>query len=284
MFRKKKRKKKKKKRNTCSAPVTRRVCCVSDKSRSGNSRKLPNAPASEFTSTTTATLTRTRATMWQHVSRRYTSARRLAAARTICATLERYTYTHTVYVPTKMRIHFLQNVSHSAAHYRRNEKGMMRGGKLGRRKTFGLVRRRGREREETVRERRRRREEGRERKRGAQEDAKGQGGGRNGERRERGRTGGGGGKGEPEHFVKQGKMRLRRGTTAAFLSLQNYVFRGPPPYLSKHNKFPLCVSRFSSAPALSSTGVSSFASFSFPPRFTGRTRLCPSSTRPNPAI
>lgn len=30
-------------------------------------RKLPNAPASEFTSTTTATLTRTRATMWQHV-------------------------------------------------------------------------------------------------------------------------------------------------------------------------------------------------------------------------
>lgn len=37
-------------------------------------------------------------------------------------------------------------------------------------------------------------------------------------------------------------MRLRRGTTATFLSLQNYVFRGPPPYLSKHNKFPLCVS------------------------------------------
>lgn len=36
-------------------------------------------------------------------------------------------------------------------------------------------------------------------------------------------------------------MRLRRGTTAAFLSLQNYVFRGPPPYLSKHNKFPLCL-------------------------------------------
>jgi len=27
-----------------------------------------------------------------------------------------------------MRIHFLQNVSHSAAHYQRNEKGMMRGG------------------------------------------------------------------------------------------------------------------------------------------------------------
>lgn len=159
MFRTKKKKEKKKKKNMCSAPVTRRVCCVSDKSRSGNSRKLPNAPASEFTSTTTATLTRTRATMWQHVSRRYTSARRLAAARarTICAMLERYTYTHTIYVPTKMRIHFLQNVSHSAAHYRRNEKGMMRGGKLGRRKTFGLERRRGREREETVRERRRRR-------------------------------------------------------------------------------------------------------------------------------
>lgn len=168
----------------CSAPVTRRVCCVSDKSRSGNSRKLPNAPASEFTSTTTATLTRTRATMWQHVSRRYTSARRLAAARAHDM-LERYT--HTVYVPTKMRIHFLQNVSHSAAHYRRNEKGMMRGGKLGRRKTFGLERRRGREREETVRERRRRRGGGeREARRRTQRDkeAAGMGNGGNEEGRE----------------------------------------------------------------------------------------------------
>lgn len=53
---------------------------------------------------------------------------------------------------------------------------------------------------------------------------------------------GSGREGEPEHFVKQGKMRLHRGTTAAFLSLQNYVFRRPPPYLSKHNKFPLCLS------------------------------------------
>lgn len=67
-----------------------------------------------------------------------------------------------------------------------------------------------------------------------------------GEGTRRGRRTKGGGKGEPEHFVKQGKMRLRRGTTATFLSLQNYVFRGPPPYLSKHNKFPLCLSRFSS--------------------------------------
>lgn len=63
------------------------------------------------------------------------------------------------------------------------------------------------------------------------------------------REGGDGmGNGETEHFVKQGKMRLRRGTTAAFLSLQNYVFHRPPPYLSKHNKFPLCPPVLSAPP------------------------------------
>lgn len=37
-------------------------------------------------------------------------------------------------------------------------------------------------------------------------------------------------------------MRFHRGTTATFLSLQNYVFRRPLRYLSKHNKFPLFLS------------------------------------------
>ena len=124
-----------------------------------------------------------------------------------------------------MRIHFLQNVSHSAAHYRRNEKGMIRGGNSDKEDTSG------------TKERRRKREPWRgRREKAAWRMTKGQGEGRTK----------GGGKGKPEHFVKQGKMRLRRGTTATFLSLQNYVFRGPPPYLSKHNKFPLCLSRSSS--------------------------------------
>lgn len=86
----------------------------------------------------------------------------------------------------------------------------------------------------------------------------------------------GGGKGEPEHFVKQGKMRLRRGTTATFLSLQNYVFRGPPPYLSKHNKFPLCLSRSSSTS--SSTVVSSSATPALPRRLFFRRSLPESAT------
>jgi len=78
-------------------------------------------------------------------------------------------------------------------------------------------------------------------------------------------------------------MRLRRGTTAAFLSLQNYVFRGPPPYLSKHNKFPLCLlfSSSSSSSFFSSSSsvipplpASSSAPFS-PDLQPGR--VCPSS-------
>lgn len=93
-----------------------------------------------------------------------------------------------------------------------------------------------------------------------------------GEGTRRGRTKGEG-KGEPEHFVKQGKMRLRRGTTATFLSLQNYVFRGPPPYLSKHNKFPLCLSRSSST---SSSAFSSSATPALPRRlfFRHSPRVC----------
>lgn len=94
---------------------------------------------------------------------------------------------------------------------------------------------------------------------------------------------GSGREGEPEHFVKQGKMRLHRGTTAAFLSLQNYVFRRPPPYLSKHNKFPLCLScpplptRPPTHPPRPTTTISSFfALLDYDPRDT--TVLLSSST------
>lgn len=165
----------------------------------------------------------------------------------------RYALTrYTQYVPTKMRIHFLQNVSHSAAHYRRNEKGMIRGGNS--------------DKEDTSRTKKRRRK--RELKRGRREKAALEEG--KGTRRSRTK---GGGKGEPEHFVKQGKMRLRRGTTATFLSLQNYVFRGPPPYLSKHNKFPLCLSRSS---CTSSSAFSSSTTPTLPRRlfFRRSPRVC----------
>lgn len=109
-------------------------------------RKLPNAPASEFTSTSTATLTRTRATTWQHVPvGTHLCGSQLARARPRLRA--RYAPArYTQYVPTKMRIHFLQNVSHSAAHYRRNEKGMMRGGNSDKEDTPG-GRKRGRKRE-----------------------------------------------------------------------------------------------------------------------------------------
>lgn len=69
-------------------------------------------------------------------------------------------------------------------------------------------------------------------------------------------------------------MRLRRGTTATFLSLQNYVFRGPPPYLSKHNKFPLCLSR--SSCTSSTSAFSSSATPTLPRRlfFRRSPRVC----------
>lgn len=76
-------------------------------------------------------------------------------------------------------------------------------------------------------------------------------------------------------------MRLRRGTTAAFLSLQNYVFRGPPPYLSKHNKFPLCLP-FLLRRRSSSFHRLFFRRLPFSGSATG-TRVCPSSM-PEPYI
>lgn len=220
-------------------------------------RKLPNAPASEFTTTTTTTTGNVN-----------TYARNDVATRTVGYTSVRGSQQYTSYVPTKMRIHFLQNVSHSAAHYRRNEKGMLRGGNSDKEKrTPGEERKEAREEKGTL--------------------AEGDGGSRRGKgpRREEGHGPRDGGRGEPEHFVKQGKMRLRRGTTAAFLSLQNYVFRGPPPYLSKHNKFPLCLPflllfllLLLVIPPLPVS--SSFASFS-PDLQPGR--VCPSSM-PGPYI
>lgn len=60
--------KKRKKQNEKNTQPRSRLAFVASATNLGlGTRKLPNAPASEFTSTTTATLTRTRATMWQHV-------------------------------------------------------------------------------------------------------------------------------------------------------------------------------------------------------------------------
>lgn len=57
-----------KKKNEKNTQLRSRLTFVASATNLGlGTRKLPNAPASEFTSTTTATLTRTCATMWQHV-------------------------------------------------------------------------------------------------------------------------------------------------------------------------------------------------------------------------
>lgn len=128
-------------------------------------RKLPNAPASEFTSSTTTT---------GNVN---TYARNDMATRTAGYTHTHRTYTRT---STKMRIHFLQNVSHSAAHYRRNEKGMMRGGNSN--KEGHRERERGQERRQGTREEKETDRVGRRRR------PKGQGGGRRRERTEGRRT------------------------------------------------------------------------------------------------
>lgn len=194
----------------------------------------------------------------------------LAAARSErCAPATGY---HGIRTYAKMRIHFLQNVSHSAAHYRRNEKGMMHRGNSDKEDPSGASEME-EEKERTYRGRGGREKRGEEGEgipplSGEEE--------RNGREGQEGRRE----KGKPEHFVKQGKMRLRRGTTAAFLSLQNYVFRGPPPYLSKHNKFPLCLPR-SSISFLLSTPRSSTSSLlsSVSPRVSATgTRLSSSHT------
>lgn len=108
--------KKKKKREKYSAPVAPRICCVSDKSRSGNLQIAKRTGIRIHVDDDGNVNTYTRNDVATRPVGTHLHGSRYAPAR------------YTQYVPTKMRIHFLQNVSHSAAHYRRNEKGMMRGG------------------------------------------------------------------------------------------------------------------------------------------------------------
>lgn len=110
-------KKKKTKREKYSAPVASRICCVSDKSRSGNSQIAKRTGIRIHVDDDGNVNTYTRNDVATRSVGTHLRGSRYAPTR----------YVHR-YVPTKMRIHFLQNVSHSAAHYRRNEKGMMRGG------------------------------------------------------------------------------------------------------------------------------------------------------------
>lgn len=106
----------KKKREKYSAPVAPRICCVSDKSRSGNSQIAKRTGIRIHVDDDGNVNTYTRNDVATRSVGTHLRGSRYAPAR------------YTQYVPTKMWIHFLQNVSHSAAHYQRNEKGMMRGG------------------------------------------------------------------------------------------------------------------------------------------------------------
>lgn len=68
-----------------NTPLRSRLAFVASATNLGlGSCKLPNAPASEFTSTTTATLTRTRATMWQHTCFVCNTSARLSRGRAPC--------------------------------------------------------------------------------------------------------------------------------------------------------------------------------------------------------
>lgn len=153
----------KKKREKYSALVAPRICCVSDKSRPGNSQIAKRTGIRIHVDDDGNVNTYTRNDVATRPVGTHLHGSRYAPAR------------YTQYVATKMRIHFLQNVSHSAAHYRRNEKGMIRGGNSDKEDTSG------------TKERRRKREPWRgRREKAAWRMAKGQGGGRKDEgRRER---------------------------------------------------------------------------------------------------
>lgn len=203
-----------------SASVAPRICCVGDKSRSGNLQIAKRTGIRIHVDDDGNVNTYTRNDVATHVPVCNTSARLAAARPARCAPATEYTqYTYlrrcgyifykTFLIPRRITGETRKGWCTEVTQTRRTRAG----------------RRREKEIERTHRGGGGKREEGE----GTVERVGGKG---REERRE---------KGEPEHFVKQGKMRLRRGTTAAFLSLQNYVFRGPPPYLSKHNKFPLCL-------------------------------------------
>lgn len=124
-----------KKREKYSIPVAPRICCVSDKSRSGNSQIAKRTGIRIHVDNDGNVNTYTRNDVATRPVGTHLRGSRYAPAR------------YTQYVPTKMRIHFLQNVSHSAAHYRRNEKGMMRGGNSDKEDTSRTKERRRRKRE-----------------------------------------------------------------------------------------------------------------------------------------
>lgn len=121
-----------------------RICCVSDKSRSGNLQIAKRTGIRIHVDDDGNVNTYTRNDVATHVPSvthlRGSRPHALRDARRLRGTASIRTY-------AKMRIHFLQNVSHSAAHYRRNEKGMMHRGNSDKEDTSETTER-GREREE----------------------------------------------------------------------------------------------------------------------------------------
>lgn len=126
-----------------SASVAPRICCVSDKSRSGNLQIAKRTGIRIHVDDDGNVNTYTRNDVATHVP----SVTHLRGSRPLALRdARRLRGTHGIRIPTKMRIHFLQNVSHSAAHYRRNEKGMMHRGNSNKEDISG-TKERGRERE-----------------------------------------------------------------------------------------------------------------------------------------
>lgn len=228
-----------KKREKYSTPVAPRICCVSDKSRSGNSQIAKRTGIRIHVDDDGNVNTYTRNDVATRPVGTHLRGSRYVRRLGIHSTYLRrcgYIFYKTFLIPRRITGETRKGWCAEVTRTRRTPAGRRRGG----------------ERENRGGEGGKKREEGEGTRRGRMK---------------------GEGKGEPEHFVKQGKMRLRRGTTATFLSLQNYVFRGPPPYLSKHNKFPLCLSRSSST---SSSAFSSSTTPALPCRlfFRRSPRVC----------
>jgi len=109
-------------------------------------RKLPNAPASEFTSTTTATLTRTHATMWQHVpSAHICTARDMRRLGTYSTYLRRcgYIFYKTFLIPRRITGETRKGWCAEVTRTRRTPAGRRRGGERENRGGGGGKKRRG---------------------------------------------------------------------------------------------------------------------------------------------
>lgn len=126
---------------------------------------------------------------------------------------------------TKMRIYFLQNVSHSAAHYRRSEA-----------REFERTLLRGVIKEERYGEQRKR--EG---------------------KRERGEGGEKRGSCRAEHFVKQGKMLVRREAQPQHFCLYKIMYSAGLRHISQNITSFLCVPRLLLLPSSFSLDLFSFA-------------------------